>query len=126
MDCPSYTFNPNDILGNRARCYYCGTEFVVSPNTLRYVHLKCGTNLEACRENIADFVEADAGGVPADDALRRLIEGALDPDKVLDAAMTASVRKAIGESRSDSEQEVDVSSEETNLLSNIVKQANSR
>lgn len=122
MDCASYTYNPNDLLGRHARCYYCGNVYTIVPDTLRYVHLKCGTNLEQCRENIVDFVEADQQNqmTSSGDILKRLIAGALDPEKVLDAQMTASVRKAI---RSDSEQEGDVSEGEAGLLSDIVKQA---
>lgn len=123
MDCPSYTYNPNDLLGRKARCYYCGNLFTIVPDTLRYVHLKCGTNLEQCRENIADIVEMDmpeTGGNKPEDTLRRLIAGALDPEKALESQMTASVRKAI---RSGSEQEGGVTESESGLLSNIVKQA---
>ena len=116
LDCPSYTYNPYDLLGSRARCFYCGNLYTIVPDTLRYVHLKCGTNLDQCRENIAGLVEVAPGGI-------KLVQGSLDPEKFLDAEMTASVRRAIGDSRSESEQEPDVDPSEASLLSDLVKQA---
>jgi hypothetical protein len=52
MDCPSYTYNRADIVGNEARCFYCNTKFTITLDKLRCAALKCGDTVEECRESL--------------------------------------------------------------------------
>lgn len=54
IDCPSFTYNPAHLVGNKARCYHCDTLFKITFEKLRYAKLKCGQNLEECKDNLVE------------------------------------------------------------------------
>jgi hypothetical protein len=55
MDCPSFTYTETHLLGNPARCFYCESEFTISPESLRYARLKCSTT---CRQELEEATTA--------------------------------------------------------------------
>lgn len=94
VDCPSYTYNRYDLVGNEARCYYCGTKFRITPGKLRYAALKCGETIEECKESIKAAISTDADML----SLYRQELEALAKERASDS-------EVLSESRSDSEQE---------------------
>lgn len=100
VDCPSYTYNRGDLMGNKARCFYCGTTFTITGDKLTYARPKCGDSLVECREAI------QAARVSKDVDILSMYRESLEE----------LARERANDSRSDSEQE-----DEDLLLESMIK-----
>lgn len=105
IDCPSFTYNPKHLIGNKARCYICGETFKITPESLTYAKVKCGVTTAECKEKlVAETVEL-AGAAPSiKDLIKLAYEDKTDPSpaRSLRDVEREIVAKAI---RSDSEQD---------------------
>ena len=109
MDCPHVLYNAEFLMGRNVTCFICFTVFKILPQHLRLAGFTRGTALTGDEGWRAKII---CGG----DCLENLKKHAgLGPGSIEDL-LKKTVNDALGESRSESEQE-------HSLLADLVKQA---
>ena len=110
MDCAHILYNAEDLLGRDVRCYTCKEPFVMAPQHLRMAGFSKGQRLtgdEGWRAKI----------ICTGDCLENLRkQSGLGGEISIQDILKKTVHDALGESRSQSEQE-------RSLLADLVKQA---
>lgn len=109
MDCPHLLYNADDLLGRSASCFTCFDVFKILPQHLRMAGFTRGTALTGDAGWRAKII---CGG----DCLENLKKHAGFGETSIQDLLKKTVTDALGESRSESEQE-------RSLIADLVKQA---